>query len=404
MSPAVLPRLPLLSRELTLLLCSTLTVMAAATITPTLSAIAAHFAETPHAGLLTRLVLTLPALFIVLVAPLAGRACDRRGRRPVLLFGLALYVLGGSLGALAPHLYALLASRALLGVGIACLMTATTTMIADGSRDHEQARLLGLQGAFMAGGGVVFVFAGGLAAEIHWRFAFGVYLFALLLLPALLRLPESGPAHAPAGDTAAESAPGRLLHEVGGLCALAFLGMALFYLVPVYMPFLLAERFGASSGWVGAAVALGNVAAMAAGALFGRVRRRVPPPGIVCITASLLGMGYAMVSQSASVLPFLAGLLIAGFGLGFMLPNLNQWAVQRSSHARRGRALGWMTTAFFLGQFASPLLAQPVVVRFGYGGLYGAAAAVLGVGAVAALVALSISWRNSQRLRSMPLL
>ena len=75
--------MPLLSRPLTLLLCSTLTVMAAATITPTLSAIAAHFAETPHAEFLTRLVLTLPALVIVLVAPLAGRARDARGRPAV---------------------------------------------------------------------------------------------------------------------------------------------------------------------------------------------------------------------------------------------------------------------------------------------------------------------------------
>ncbi|WP_052368016.1 MFS transporter [Algiphilus aromaticivorans] len=394
--------MPLLSRPLTLLLCSTLTVMAAATITPTLSAIAAHFAETPHAEFLTRLVLTLPALIIVLVAPLAGRACDTRGRRPVLLFGLALYVLGGSLGALAPSLELLLASRALLGVGIGCLMTATTTMIADGSRDAEQARLLGLQGAFMAGGGVVFVFAGGLAAEIHWRVAFGIYLLALLLLPAILRLPESRPERSAEDDAARAAPPSRLLRQVGSLCVLAFLGMGLFYLTPVYMPFLLSERFAASSGWVGAAMALFNIAAMVAGTLFGRVRGRVPPLGMVTITAGLLGLGYAVVSHATGVPLFVAGLLLAGFGLGFMIPNLNQWAVNRSEAALRGRALGWMTTAFFLGQFASPLLAQPVAVGLGYGGLYGAAAAVLGAGALAAALAVAASWRSSQRLRSRP--
>lgn len=393
--------MPLLGRPLTLLLCSTLTVMAAATITPTLSAIAAQFEDTPHAELLTRLVLTLPALVIVLVAPLAGRACDRRGRRPVLLFGLAVYVLGGSLGAVAPSLYSLLGSRALLGVGIGCLMTATTTMIADGSRDAEQSRLLGLQGAFMAGGGVVFVFAGGLAAELHWRVAFGIYALALLLLPAVLRLPESRP-DSTREDVGGAPPPGRLLRRVGGLCVLAFLGMALFYLMPVYMPFLLSERFEASSGWVGAAMALFNIAAMAAGVLFGRIRRHVPPLGMVIITAGLLATGYGVISHSVAVTPFLAGLLIAGFGLGFMIPNLNQWAVQRTDGELRGRALGWMTTAFFLGQFASPLLAQPVAVSLGYGGLYGAAALVLAAGGVTALVAILASWRSSQRLRSMP--
>lgn len=394
--------MPVLSRPLTLLLCSTLTVMAAATITPTLSAIAADFADTPNAELLTRLVLTLPALVIVLVAPLAGRACDARGRRPVLLFGLALYVVGGSLGALAPSLGTLLASRALLGVGIGCLMTAATTMIADGSRDAEQSRLLGLQGAFMAGGGVVFVLAGGLAAEIHWRMAFGIYLLALLLLPAVLRLPESRPERSAEDDAARAAPPSRLLRQVGGLCVLAFLGMALFYLTPVYIPFLLDERFAASSGWVGAAMALFNIAAMAAGALFGSLRQRLSAPGMAAVTAAMLGLGYAMVSQSAGAWPLLLGLLVAGFGLGFMIPNLNQWAVNRSESALRGRALGWITTALFLGQFASPLIAQPVAVALGYGGLYGAAATVLGAGALAILLAAWASWRSSQRLRASP--
>ena len=223
-----------------------------------------------------------------------------------------------------------------------------------------------------------------------------------MLLPAILRLPESRPERSAEDDAARAAPPSRLLRQVGSLCVLAFLGMGLFYLTPVYMPFLLSERFAASSGWVGAAMALFNIAAMVAGTLFGRVRGRVPPLGMVTITAGLLGLGYAVVSHATGVPLFVAGLLLAGFGLGFMIPNLNQWAVNRSEAAQRGRALGWMTTAFFLGQFASPLLAQPVAVGLGYGGLYGAAAAVLGAGALAAALAVSASWRSSQRLRSRP--
>lgn len=390
------------AQALTLLLCSTLTVMAAATITPSLAGIAAHFADTPHAGMLTRLVLTLPALFIVLAAPWAGRACDRRGRKPVLLTGLALYVIAGSAGALAPSLSLLLVSRAVLGVGIACLMTATTTMIADSSHGSAQTRLLGLQGAFMAGGGVVFVFAGGLAAEVHWRVAFGVYLLALLLLPAMLRLPETRSARS-VDDPPATGLPlVQRLRQLGVIYALAFVGMALFYLMPVYMPFLLSERFALSAGWVGAFIALCNVAAMVSGTQFGRIRARVPSLGMVAITAGLLAGGYAVVAMSYSMAWVVLGLVVAGAGLGFMVPNLNHWAVQNTDAAQRGQALGGLTTAFFLGQFASPLLAQPVASQWGNGGLYAAAAVVLGSGAaVAAAIALrSIS--RSTRLRSMP--
>lgn len=396
--PSPAPR----AQALTLLLCSTLTVMAAATITPSLAGIAAHFADNPHAGMLTRLVLTLPALFIVLAAPLAGRACDRNGRKPVMLAGLALYVIAGSAGAVAPSLPLLLASRAVLGVGIACLMTATTTMIADSTRGGEQTRLLGLQGAFMAGGGVVFVVAGGLAAELHWRLAFGVYLLALLLLPAILRLPETREAKAHGEDGAARLPASHLVAQVGTIYLLAFSGMALFYLIPVYMPFLLSERFGASAGWVGAFVAFANLAAMVSGTQFGRVRAFIPPLGMVAVTAALLGGGYMVVAFSHSLGPFLLGLVIAGAGLGFMVPNLNHWAVQRSDAAHRGRALGGMTTAFFLGQFASPLLAQPVAGAWGNGALYAAAAAVLGVGALVAAAVTLRSRFKSARLRSTP--
>ncbi|MHA7834555.1 MAG: MFS transporter [Algiphilus sp.] len=389
-------------QALTLLLCSTLTVMAAATITPSLAGIAAYFADTPHAGMLTRLVLTLPALFIVIAAPWAGRACDRRGCKPVLLAGLALYVAAGSAGALVPSLAMLLLSRAVLGIGIACLMTATTTMIADSTRGSEQTRLLGLQGAFMAGGGVVFVFAGGLAAELHWRVAFGVYLLALVLLPAMLRLPETRQAGGAAAQAAQRVPATRLLRQVGVIYLLAFLGMALFYLVPVYMPFLLSDRFALSTGWVGAFIALGNLAAMVSGMQFGRVRARVPALGMVALTGGLLAVGYAVVAVAHSMPVFLLGLLIAGTGLGFMVPNLNHWAVQATDPAQRGRALGGLTTAFFLGQFASPLLAQPVAGQWGNGGLYAAAAAVLATGAAAAAAVALRSMSRSARLRSTP--
>lgn len=369
------------SQPLTLLLCSTLTVMASATITPSLPSIAAHFAETPHAALLTRLVLTLPALFIVLVAPLAGLACDRLGRMPVLWTGLAFYVLCGSAGAAMNSLVALLATRAGLGIGIALLMTATTSMIADSSRGARQTRLLGLQGAFMAGGGVVFVFAGGLAAELSWRGPFLVYLAALLLVPAIRALPETRPAPSARGPV------GLLPLRLWGLYPLAFVGMGMFYLVPVFLPFLLGARFGSGAVWIGGAVALVNIAAMISGTQFGRVRGRLPAVGMIVVACTAMAAGYAAVALSQSVGMLVAGLIVTGFGTGFIVPTLIHWTVQLAPEAQRGRALGGLTMAFFLGQFASPLLAQPVHARLGENGLYLAAAVTLAVGGVIALLA-----------------
>ena len=92
------------SRLVTLLVVSTMTVMAGATISPALPTIRQAFADVPDADVWVRLVLTLPALFTALGAPLAGWLTDRVGRRPVLLTSMVLYGLGGAGGGRDPKL------------------------------------------------------------------------------------------------------------------------------------------------------------------------------------------------------------------------------------------------------------------------------------------------------------
>jgi MFS family permease len=116
------PDLPLLKG--TLLVASALTVMAGATIAPSLPTMQARFVEVAHADLLVRLVLTLPALFVVIGAPLAGLMVDRWGRKPLLVVSLPLYGLAGSSGFFLESLSGILVGRALLGLAVAGIMTA----------------------------------------------------------------------------------------------------------------------------------------------------------------------------------------------------------------------------------------------------------------------------------------
>lgn len=60
----------------TLLSASALTVMAGATIAPSLPAMQDYFAEVGSVELLVKLVLTIPALFIVIGSPIAGLIVD----------------------------------------------------------------------------------------------------------------------------------------------------------------------------------------------------------------------------------------------------------------------------------------------------------------------------------------
>ena len=59
------------------------------------------------------------------------------------------------------------------------------------------------------------------------------------------------------------------------------------------------------------------------------------------------------------------GLVIAGIGGGIAMPNYGAWLLARTTPAARGRAMGGLVAAIFMGQFLSPLLAQPVILAAG---------------------------------------
>jgi MFS family permease len=55
----------------------------------------------------------------------------------------------------------------------------------------------------------------------------------------------------------------------------------------------------------------------------------------------------------------LVGMLLAGLGMGLMIPNANIWVMQLAPAEVRGREIGRLTTFWFMGQFISPLLLLP---------------------------------------------
>ena len=65
--------------SITLLLSSTFTMMAGAIIAPSLPQIERIFQDTDNIALLTRLILSLPAIFTAIFAPVFGLLSDKLG-------------------------------------------------------------------------------------------------------------------------------------------------------------------------------------------------------------------------------------------------------------------------------------------------------------------------------------
>jgi MFS family permease len=411
------PDFPLLKG--TLLVASALTVMAGATIAPSLPTMQARFVEVAHADLLVRLVLTLPALFVVIGAPLAGLMVDRWGRKPLLVVSLPLYGLAGSSGFFLESLSGILVGRALLGLAVAGIMTSVTTLIADYYTGSARAQFLGLQAAVMGLGGVIALSVAGFLAGIAWNSPFLIYLFAFAVLPfAAQSLYEPGSAdprkgvpapHATPEDCVCEAyrirsafavglqdapAPpmieltptrktGRLdvvrlpLKRLSLIFGTVLLVQVIFFMVPAQLPFYLEDLSNANTLQSGLALASFTLFTAIVALTYGKVRGKMGITSIVVVACGLMGVGYIVAGLAGDYGQVLAGLAIGGTGFGLMMPNLNVWLTSVVPEELRGRALGGFTTFVFLGQFISPLLSQPVSEQIGLGVTYTLAGGVM---------------------------
>jgi len=76
---------------------------------------------------------------------LFGMASDRYGRKPVILFGLTLFVIGSAVAALAPDIYTVIIGRVLQGAG--AISAAVTALAADLSRDQHRTKIMAMIGS-----------------------------------------------------------------------------------------------------------------------------------------------------------------------------------------------------------------------------------------------------------------
>jgi MFS family permease len=173
---------------------------------------------------------------------------------------------------------------------------------------------------------------------------------------------------------------------------LTTLSQIAFYLIPVQMPFFLKNLVGAVPSQTGMAIALCTLFAAIASVNYGRIKQHIEFVTFLPLVFGLMGIGYLLIGQSSSWAQVLTGLALCGMGVGFLMPNMSIWLMTTVPEAIRGRALGGLSTAIFLGQFLSPIITQPFAKFLGLGKVYAI------VGGVLVMMALSSAIFKTQLL------
>lgn len=332
----------------TILSISLLTVMAGAAIAPALGVISANFSG--RSPLLIQLIVSLPALFIILTNLLYPLLCRLMKTRTLALTGLMLYVLSGAGAFFVDNIWVLLFMRALMGVSVGMIMPLSTGLLAYYYPPQEQASLMGLSAAMNQMGGVVATFLAGMLSGISWNCAFLVYLLGLIaVILVALFLPNE---RLSGGSGISLWLLRRFHPSVVGM----FLVMILFFIYPTNFAL---SASGVLSGTGVTLVMVGlDVVALLVGLSFGalmhgcsRVMKYLAPLGFMS--------GYLCLASGGSLTLLLGGSALIGIANGIGVPYLNTIGSVKAGRDAATTVMPLLSAALYLGQFLSPLIISP---------------------------------------------
>lgn len=388
-------------RAVALLMAASLTTMANATISPALPGLERLFADDPNAAMLTRLLVPAPSLSVALCAPFIGLAADRFGRRRLLLAGMILFVISGCAGLVLPDLPAIFASRLVLGLAVALIMTAQTALIGDYFTDEDRNALTGLQISARNFGGLVFIALAAWAASLSPRLPFAVYGLAVLFLPLMWVVVVDPPRAAPASGAGPEddASPDskRWLVMLGGLVVLQGATNMIFFIMPTQISFFLEARGFDATAMTGAVLGAVMIAGGGFALLYPTIRRRAGYTGVFAFGYGTMALGFLLLQLGGSGPALIAAAIAIGAGYAVVSPSFVALALALAPARSRGLAGGILTASIFIGQFCSPLASTPLIQSRGYGDLFLGAALLL-----AGLAATALLAGQASRLRLRP--
>lgn len=389
--------LTLRPQGVTIVIAAFLPIIAIVAMGPAVPAMIQHFASDPEARAKVPAMIGAPGLTMALLAPFAGLLVDRFGRRPLLLLCTALYGVFGAAPLFLNDIDHIYASRLLLGVSEAGILTVVNTLIGDYWDDKGRKNWLflqGLLGPFLAGIVALIV---GYATQVQWNGVFYVYLVAFPIWAAMFvwlfepkRRSEQESAHENGAGTTVAKPPVPWL-ALAHIAAVTFFASLLYYVFIINGALIFAEVGVTDSRQYAQIIFIPQFFILAGAVLF----RLLAARGNMVLIGTfllLLGGGLAGMGLATTATGMALALIVQQTAAGMTVPTLICWSQTKFNFAHRGLGMGVWTAAFFLAQSQSPRLVHALDAQTG--SMQGAFLTAGIIGVAAALAAFMIGLKN----------
>lgn len=318
-----------------------------------------------------QLVVTVFVLGLGLGTFIAGPVSDAFGRKPVILAGIALYMVAATVAALSESIELLLVARFVQGLGSAAPRVVSQALVRDLFAGRQMARVMSFAMAvFVLVPAVAPLIGAGIAALYGWRAIFWSFLVFGLVSGTwlLLRQPETLPPQArrPLAprtlfDTLAEIARNRRVMALLAALSFGFAGMFV-WLASLALVFDQTYDRATEFPWWFALIALASIPASLLNAhLVVRLgMQRLVVTALCAQAAGALIMLMLMALGLASFLPFMLFMWVQFSTIAMIFGNLNSLALEPLGHIAGTAAsvMGGVST------MAAAIIATPIARAF----------------------------------------
>ncbi len=298
-------------------------------VTPILGDLKSIFPGTSETAI--EMLSAMPNLLIIPFVLLSGKISESKGKLPILIAGLFIFLISAILYFLAKSMVTLILISCLLGIGAGMITPLSTGLIADIFSGEYRTEQLGLSSSITNLTLVLATVLTGWLATKNWHYPFLVYLLPILVL-ALVNFLRPPYLKNNMNQTTAEESADNLqvatryikagksmnMHLLWGLMILYFLSTYTSIMITFNLSFVM-ESYHMSSDYSGILISIYFLALMIPGFLITKLIKLMKNY-MIFIGFLMIAVGLLVIALFKTVFLIGFGAVITGFGYGMIQP------------------------------------------------------------------------------------